>query len=56
MWIGVIATVSIVVVLLKDGQATSNVIKALGQFHTGAIEALQGRSLGIQYYPNREMQ
>lgn len=44
MWLGIIGTAVVVYLLVAPGMKTGDIIKQLGSFQTGAIEALQGRS------------
>lgn len=44
MWLGIIGTAVVVYLLVAPGMNTGEIIKQIGSFQTGAIEALQGRS------------
>lgn len=44
MWLGIIGTGVVVFLLVSPQMKSAEIIKELGAFQTGAIEALQGRS------------
>lgn len=44
MWLGIIGTAVVVFLLVSPNMETGKILKELGAFQTGAIEALQGRS------------
>jgi hypothetical protein len=48
MWLGIIGTAVVVFILVSPDMKTGEVIKALGGFQIGAIEALQGRPITQQ--------
>ena len=48
MWLGIIGAAVVVFILVSPGMRTGEVIKAIGSFQIGAIEALQGRPITQQ--------
>jgi hypothetical protein len=44
MWMGIIGTAVVVFLLVSPNMKAAEILKELGAFQTGAIEALQGRS------------